>query len=178
MTFIKKQIKRYKDIEDKLEKSSKRAQDNVNASIENAQRDIEIQNYYIGRFNAYGDFLRVFSIFFGFLLIFYGTSFNIIPSGIRNIIVTLYCIAVLIYLTYRFTDLSRRNNRYFNKYRQTTSPDNIVDGSIDNNSISEPDNTDISQDPTDGNGCVGDECCPDGYGYTYDSVQNKCVKSR
>jgi hypothetical protein len=133
-------------------------------------RLVEINNYYGERYAAHSDLMKIIIyMFVPILILAILTNRGILPLSIFSIIVVLIGVFGTIKLYHTIRSMMMRDNMQYQEYDWNFNPDTAPKASP-NASAKDP--WALSGD---GNICIGQACCDDGY--TYNSAENKCLPS-
>lgn len=139
---------------------------NINS---NKMRLVQINTYYGKKYDAYVNILKdVIIISFIILVISILKKTNILPENIYYLFILILFFIAVITLSYKFYDISLRDNMNFDEYNWRFTPPSYSSSST---TTTTGDNVWGSNNS---NICSGNECCQQDQDY-WDSTLNKCV---
>lgn len=138
----------------------------------NKMRLVQINTYYGKKYDAYSNILKnIILISFIILIISILKKFNILPENIYYFLIIVILIISIIILSYKFYDISLRDNMNFDEYSWTFTPPSKSSSSSSSTSTTTTNNVWGSETS---NVCTGNECCQEDTDY-WDSSTNKCI---
>jgi len=151
------------------EDNVERVYNEINQKNSDKMRNIEINTYYDKAYKEYINILKIIILACIILVpIVIANKNNLLPDSITNILVLTIITLTIIYIIYKFYDISMRDNRDFDKIRIPYDREAVA--MQDSGTLTKKSN--LFSTIT----CIGEDCCPTpSSGMVYDPVKNKCV---
>lgn len=151
------------------EDNVERVYNEINQKNSDKMRNIEINTYYDKAYKEYINILKIIILACIILVpIVIANKNNLLPDSITNILVLTIITLTIIYIIYKFYDISMRDNRDFDKIRIPYDREAVA--MQDSGTLTKKSN--LFSTIT----CIGEDCCPTASsGMVYDPIKNKCV---
>ena len=131
----------------------------------NNHRMIEINSYYGAKYAESANLMKIIIyMLIPIIILALLNQYNLLPNIVYYVLVAIITIIAIIYLSYRLSDIWRRNNMEYDVYDWNFDAKNAP---VPGESLESPWGTGLSYT------CIGELCCSDGM--NWDSTLGKCV---
>lgn len=140
----------------------------------NKLRLVQINTYYLKRYDALGSLVKKFVLFIAIAIVLaILMQRGILPASIGSIIIAVYFALGFVYFYIGYMDIAQRSKRNFDEYEWP------FDRNMDSKELGEYDSSEgdayTSADSGKVEPCIGEACCT--VGMVYDNTEGKCITS-